>query len=72
MRSDPGQLLDFLLLAKHVNKKVGQNLICAFLYNFISIPIAMSGLLTPLIAVCAMLMSSLSVIGNTLLLVKKT
>jgi cation transport ATPase len=28
--------------------------------------------LTPLIAVCAMLMSSLSVIGNTLLLMKKT
>ena len=31
----------------------------------------MAGLLTPLIAVCAMLMSSLSVIGNTLLLVRK-
>jgi Cu2+-exporting ATPase/Cu+-exporting ATPase len=31
----------------------------------------MSGLLTPLIAVSAMLLSSLSVIGNTLLLVKR-
>ena len=72
MRSDPRQLIDFLLLAKHVNKKVDQNLVCAFLYNFISIPIAMSGLLNPLIAVCAMLLSSLSVIGNTLLLVKKS
>jgi len=72
MRSDPRQLLDFLSLAEHVNKKVDQNLVCAFLYNFISIPVAMSGLLNPLIAVCAMLLSSLSVIGNTLLLVKKS
>jgi Cu2+-exporting ATPase/Cu+-exporting ATPase len=31
----------------------------------------MCGLLTPLIAVTAMLLSSLSVTGNTLLLVKK-
>jgi cation transport ATPase len=31
----------------------------------------MSGLLTPLIAVCAMLLSSLSVTGNTLLLKRK-
>jgi Cu2+-exporting ATPase/Cu+-exporting ATPase len=30
----------------------------------------MSGLLTPLVAVCAMLLSSLTVIGNTLLLVR--
>jgi cation transport ATPase len=31
----------------------------------------MSGLLNPLVAVCAMLMSSISVIGNTLMLVRK-
>jgi heavy metal translocating P-type ATPase len=71
MRGDPSQVLDFLGLAKRVNKKIHQNLTCSFFYNVISIPIAMSGLLTPLIAVCAMLMSSLSVIGNTLMLIKK-
>jgi heavy metal translocating P-type ATPase len=71
MRGDPEQVLDFLVLAKRVNKKVYQNLACSFFYNVISIPVAMSGLLTPLVAVSAMLMSSLSVIGNTLLLVKK-
>jgi P-type E1-E2 ATPase len=71
MRSDPEQLMDFLNLAKQVNKKIEQNLMGAFLYNVVSIPIAMSGLLTPLIAVCAMLLSSLSVIGNTLLLVRQ-
>ncbi len=72
MRADPRQVTDFMGLAKKVNRKIYQNLTFSFLYNFISIPVAMSGLLTPLIAVCAMLMSSLSVIGNTLLLVKKT
>jgi P-type Cu+ transporter len=38
----------------------------------ISIPIAMSGLLSPLVAVTAMLLSSLTVIGNTLRLLKRS
>ena len=37
----------------------------------ISIPVAMSGLLNPLVAVIAMLMSSLSVTGNTLLMSRR-
>jgi P-type E1-E2 ATPase len=72
MRGDPEQILDFLKLATRVNKKIRQNLLFSGLYNFIAVPIAMSGLLNPLIAVSAMLLSSLSVIGNTLLLVKGT
>jgi cation transport ATPase len=72
MRGDPEQILDFLKLATRVNKKIRQNLFFSGLYNFIAVPIAMSGLLNPLIAVSAMLLSSLSVIGNTLLLVKVT
>lgn len=71
MRGDPAQLMNFFALAKQVNTKVGQNLGCAWIYNLISIPIAMSGLLNPLVAVSAMLLSSLTVIGNTLLLVKR-
>jgi cation transport ATPase len=63
--------LDFLNLTKRVNQKVNQNLICSFIYNILSIPIAMSGLLNPLVAVSAMLLSSLSVTVNTLLLVKQ-
>ena len=70
MRGDPAQILDFMRLAKKTNRKVQQNLGCAFIYNAISIPVAMSGLLNPLVAVCAMLLSSLSVIGNTLLLAR--
>jgi heavy metal translocating P-type ATPase len=71
MRGDPGQVLDFLDLGQIVNRKIKQNLVYSSSYNLIGIPIAMSGLLNPLIAVCAMLMSSLSVLGNTLLLLKR-
>ncbi len=71
MRSDPRQLLFFLALARRVNRKIHQNLWCALIYNLLNIPIAMSGLLSPLVAVTAMLLSSLTVIGNTLSLVRK-
>ncbi|MCP4627612.1 MAG: heavy metal translocating P-type ATPase [bacterium] len=71
MRGEPSQILDFLDFAKQVNRKIYQNLAFTFLYNAISIPIAMSGLLNPLVAVTAMLLSSLSVTGNTLMLVRK-
>ncbi|MDP2647011.1 MAG: cation-translocating P-type ATPase [Desulfobacterales bacterium] len=71
MGGNPMQLIDFLDLARYVNKKIRQNLAFSFLYNLISIPMAMAGLLSPLIAVSAMLLSSLSVTGNTLLMVKK-
>ena len=71
MRGDLTQILDFLKLATEVNKKIRQNLLFSGLCNFIANPIAMSGLLNPLIAVSAMLLSSLSVIGNTTLLIKR-
>ncbi len=70
MRGEPEQVLVFLRLADMTHRKIGQNLWFSFVYNIVSIPLAMSGLLTPLVAVCAMLLSSLTVIGNTLLLVR--
>ncbi|MBR9981096.1 MAG: HAD-IC family P-type ATPase, partial [Desulfatitalea sp.] len=72
MRGDPDQLTAFFPLARRVDRKVVQNLGCAWIYNLISIPVAMSGLLTPLVAATAMLLSSLTVIGNTLLLLIKS
>ncbi len=72
MRGELAQVIDFLNLAKTVRKKVRQNLILTVLYNTVCIPIAMAGVLSPPLAVCAMLLSSLSVIGNTLLLVRTT
>ncbi len=71
MKENPSQLMDFLLLASRVNQTVKQNLVFALLYNIIGIPVAASGLLNPIIAATAMLFSSLSVIFNTLFLVKK-
>jgi len=51
-------------------KTIRQNLAFAFFYNGLGIPLAVAGLLNPLIAVCAMFASSLSVIGNSLRIVK--
>ncbi len=70
MRGDPLQWSLFLLLSRRINRAVHQNLWCAAGYNLISIPLAMGGLLNPLIAATAMLFSSLTVIGNTLRLVR--
>jgi heavy metal translocating P-type ATPase len=71
MRAEPLQVIEFLDFARQVNKKISQNLVFTFLYNAVSIPIAMSGLLNPLVAVSAMLLSSLSVTANTLMLVRR-
>lgn len=71
MAGDPRQLLTFNLLASAVHRKIRQNLGWSMVYNLVSIPIAMSGWLTPLVAVCAMLTSSLSVTLNTYGLVRR-
>ncbi|MFZ7125228.1 MAG: heavy metal translocating P-type ATPase [Desulfobacterales bacterium] len=71
MGGDPLQMGVFLDLARQVNRKIRQNLVMTFVYNVVSIPLAMSGMLSPLVAVCAMLLSSLSVTGNTLRLVRR-
>jgi Cu+-exporting ATPase len=68
MRAEPSQFTDFLELAKNVTRKIRQNLWCALIYNLCSIPLAMIGWVSPLVAVIAMLISSLTVTGNTLLL----
>jgi cation transport ATPase len=65
---DPSQLLDLIAWAARVDREVHQNLWCTVGYNAVSIPVAMAGWLNPLMAVGAMLLSSLTVIGNTLLL----
>ena len=52
-------------------KKIRQNLFFAFLYNVLAIPLAVMGMLNPLIAAGAMALSDVTVIGNALLLKRK-
>jgi Cu+-exporting ATPase len=58
-------------LSRATMKKVRQNLVLAFLYNVLAIPLAALGMLSPLIAAGAMALSDVSVIGNALLLRRK-
>jgi len=58
-------------LSKETFKKIKQNLFWAFIYNIIAIPLALFGTLNPVVAEIAMATSSVSVIGNALLLRRK-
>lgn len=66
-----GLLLSALQLAKETQKVVRQNLIISGVYNALTIPMALLGLVTPLFAAIVMPLSSLVVIGNSLRLTRK-
>ncbi len=58
-------------LSKETFKKIKQNLFWAFFYNSVAIPLAVLGFLNPVIAEMAMATSSVTVVGNALLLRNK-
>ncbi|MGL1834439.1 heavy metal translocating P-type ATPase [Rhodocyclaceae bacterium SMB388] len=62
------KVVEAIQLSKATFAKIVQNLFWAWFYNLAAIPIAALGLLHPMIGVVAMTASSLSVIGNSLLL----
>ncbi|MEK6850015.1 MAG: copper-translocating P-type ATPase [Nanoarchaeota archaeon] len=58
-------------LSKETFKKIKQNLFWAFGYNIIAIPLAVAGVLSPVVAELAMALSSISVVTNANLLRRK-
>jgi P-type Cu+ transporter len=68
MRGDPMLVAEALALSRAVSAKIRQNLFWAFFYNVVGIPLAALGALSPVVAGAAMALSSVSVVGNALLL----
>ena len=68
MRNDLASVADAISLSHATLRKIRQNLFFAFAYNVLGIPLAMLGMLNPVIAGAAMAMSSVSVVSNALLL----
>ncbi|RZL95535.1 MAG: copper-translocating P-type ATPase [Variovorax sp.] len=68
MRGDLALVGAALELSARTVAKIRQNLFWAFAYNVAGIPLAAFGLLSPVVAGAAMALSSVSVMGNALLL----
>jgi Cu+-exporting ATPase len=68
MRGDPALVAAAISISRRSYNKIRQNLFWAFIYNLIGIPLAVCGLLNPMVAGGAMALSSVSVISNALLL----
>lgn len=59
------RLLAALDLSRLTSRTVITNLFLALVYNLIALPVALAGLVNPVIAASAMLLSSLTVVGNS-------
>ncbi len=66
VRGDLNGVVDSIRLAKRTLAVIKGNLFWAFAYNIAAIPLAMAGLLNPLIAGAAMAFSSVFVVTNSL------
>ena len=66
MRGDPGLVAGSIDVSRRTYSKIRQGLFWAFIYNLVGIPLAASGLLSPVLAGAAMALSSVSVVLNAL------
>lgn len=68
VRGQLSAVVSSVKLSRNTFRKIKQNLFWAFFYNLISIPVAIMGLLHPVIGMSAMAISSLFVVTNSLML----
>lgn len=68
VQGELSKAVEAIRLSRATYRKIVQNLFWAWFYNVAAIPVAALGLLHPMIGVVAMTTSSLSVIGNSVLL----
>jgi Cu+-exporting ATPase len=63
---DLGRVVTAIRIARRTLRTIRENLFWAFAYNVAMLPLAVLGLLNPVIAAFAMAASSLFVVGNSL------
>ncbi|MBI5068307.1 MAG: heavy metal translocating P-type ATPase [Deltaproteobacteria bacterium] len=66
VREDLRLLPEAVALSRRATRVIRQNVFWAFFYNAVAIPLAVAGLLHPIVAAAAMAASSLFVVGNSM------
>ncbi len=66
VHGDVGRVGDAIALSRATLRNIHQNLGWAFGYNLVLVPLAMTGVVPPVLAALAMALSSVTVVGNAL------